>query len=241
MQTLEVIYSDDRRHPAHDQAVLARVDALARYLNWNKYDPTGNGVHAKRCWAKAYDRFNRMQKDPAWWQLSCPRQFAIANPSGIIPNYKAPEPFGSPLPKHDIDVEKLRVELKRRLCSASLSKKDVTLIKNALQNYSEIGPNIELLLLWVGLYENHKALEKIARGNLKDHGWEYSGVEDFDPSDAELSKKHGLDEKTVSAIRRAMYILLRKRKGAPSKMNPRRSLLTLGIRADDSRSQSLAA
>jgi hypothetical protein len=29
----EVIYPFERRHPAHDATVLARVDALARYLN----------------------------------------------------------------------------------------------------------------------------------------------------------------------------------------------------------------
>jgi len=230
----EVIYGFDRRHPAHDASVLARVDALARYLNWGKYDPTAEEKRAKACWAKAYDRFKRMQKDPGWWQLSCPRQFAIANPEGVIPNYKEPEPFGSPLSKHDIDLEKIRAELKSRLDTTLLCAEDVALIRKALV----VGPPlkspayINLVCLWMKLYNDHKRLEKIARGNLKGHGWEYSSADEFNPSDAELGRSYGLDEKTIGAFRRGLYLLLRKRKGAPSKMNPWRSFRAIGISTD---------
>ena len=201
----EVIYALERRHPAHDATVLARVDALARYLNWGKYDPTGEGKRAKACWAKAYDRFRRMQKDPGWWQQSCHRQFAIANPEGVIPNYKEPEPFGSPLPKHHIDLEKLRAELKSRLSAARLSEEDVALIREALTHAKQRPPNdpayANLVCLWIALYEDHKALEKIAKGNLKGHGWEYSSADKFNRSDAELSRAEGIDERTVGAVR----------------------------------------
>jgi hypothetical protein len=233
----EVIYAFDRRHPAHDASVLARVDTLARYLNWGKYDPTGEGKRAKACWAKAYDRFRRMQKDPGWWQLSCPRQFAIANPEGVIPNYQEPEPFGSPLPKHPIDLEKLRAELKSRLSATRLSENDVALIRKVLTQACEQRPlnnpaHINLVCLWIALYEDHKALEKIAKGNLKGHGWEYSSADEFNRSDAELSRAEVIDERTVGAVRRGLYLLLRKRKGAPSKMDPWRSFRAIGISAD---------
>jgi hypothetical protein len=231
----EVIYAFDRRHPAHDASVLARVDALARYLNWGKYNPTGEGKRAKQCWADAYGRFVRMQKDPGWWQMSCPRQFAIANPDGIIPNYKEPEPFGSPLPKHDIDLEKIRAELKSRLDTASLCEEDVALIRKALVVEPPLKSlaYINLVCLWMKLYNDHKKLEKIARGNLKGHGWEYSSADEFNPSDAELSCSYQLDEKTIGAFRRGLYVLLRKRKGAPSKGNPWHSFRTIGILPDE--------
>ena len=227
-----MIYAFDRRHPAHDATVLARVDALARYLNWGKYDPTGEGKRAKACWAKAYDRFRRMQKDPGWWQQSCPKQFVIANPEGVIPNYKVPEPSGSPLPKHDIDVEKVRAELKSRLGLASLPEEDVALIREALVHAYEHPAHINLVCLWIRLYEGHKALESIAKGDLKGHGWQYSSADDFNPSDAELSRAYHIDERAVAALRRGLYTLLRKRKGTPSKMNPWHSFGAIGILTD---------
>ena len=233
----KVTYAFERCHPAHDAIVLARVDALARYLNWGKYDPTGEGKRAKKCWAKAFDRFRRMQKDPGWWQVSCPRQFVIANPEGILPNYKAPEPFGSPLPKHDIDLEKVRAELKSRVRAASLSEEEVALIREALARACEQRPlnnpaYINLVCLWLHLYENHQALKKLAKGNLKDHGWEYSSADEFNPSDAELGRTYQLDERTVAALRRGLYLLLRKRKGALSKGNPWHSFRAIGISMD---------
>jgi hypothetical protein len=44
------------------------------------------------------------------------------------------------------------------------------------------------------LYEDHKSLEKIAKGNLKGHGWEYSSADEFNRSDAELSRAEGIDD-----------------------------------------------
>jgi hypothetical protein len=227
----EVIYAFDRRHPAHDASVLTRVDALARYLNWGKYDPTGEGKRARACWAKAYDKFRRMQKDPGWWQQSCPRQFAIASPEGVIPNYKEPEPFGSPLPKHDIDFEKVRAELKSRLSATSLSEEDVEVIRRVLTHSRENRP-LKLVSLWLALYKGHKALERIANGNLKGHGWGYSSADDFNPPDGELSRAYQIDERAVAAVRRGLYLLLRKRKGAPPKMNPWHSFRAIGILTD---------
>jgi hypothetical protein len=232
--TSNVIYPIERCHPGHSTTVLARVDALARYLNRGKYDPTGEGVRPRKCWAKAYDRFRRIQRSPGWWQLFCPGQFAIANPNGeLIPNYKDPEPFGSPMPKGHIDVSKVLAELKSQISQASLSPRDVRLIKEALKRAREDrSSHTNLVLLWVGLYDDYRALKRIAQGNLKDHGWEYSSADEFKPSDPELSASSRIDEKTVAAIRRGMYFMLRKRKGAPSKFDPTASFRAIGIEAE---------
>lgn len=228
-----VIYPSERCHPAHSSTVLARVDELARYLNRRKYDPTGHGVRPRKCWAKAYDRFSRMQRSPGWWQLFCPRQFAIANPTGeVIPNYKDPEPFGSPLPKERIDVKKIQAELRSRINRASLSPRDVELIKTVLKRARQDRSfHTKLVCLWIALYDDYRALKKIANGNLKDHGWEYSSADEFKHSDAHLSLSSSINEKTVAAIRRGMYLMLRRRKGAPSKFDPQASFRAIGIEA----------
>src|SRR5262245_31765686 len=82
----------NRNHPAHTEAVLAKVDALALYINRGKYDPTGEGKRAKNCWYKAYDRFLRMQRSRWWWEMNCPIQLAIVDAvGGDIVNYKVPD------------------------------------------------------------------------------------------------------------------------------------------------------
>jgi hypothetical protein len=241
--TSNVTYPSERCHPAHSQDVLIRVDALARYLCWNKYDPTGDGKRARNCWAKAYDRFSRMQRSPHWWKLSCPRQFAIANPTGeVTSNYKDPEPFGSPLTKEPIDIEEIRAELKTQIGQTSLSPRDIRLIKGALKRSHEGSPfDNKLIVLWVALYEDYTALKRIANGNLKDHGWEYSSADEFKHSDAQLSLSCGIDEKTVAAVRKGMYFMLRRRKGAPSKSDPQASFRAIGIEAESDQAVKDAA
>ena len=178
-------------------------------------------------------RISRLSRQSSLLLLSIVSLFSLSI-GGVHQRDGSSDPFGSPLPKHHIDLEKVRAELKSRLDTTSLCAEDVALIRKALV----VGPPlkspayINLVCLWMKLYNDHKRLEKIARGNLKGHGWEYSSADEFNPSDAELGRSYELDEKTIGAFRRGLYLLLRKRKGAPSKGNPWHSFRAIGISTD---------
>lgn len=216
----------DRSHPGHTDLIRARLDELVRHISKGKCDPTHPGKRAKAWWAKAYSHFLNMQVNGDWWKQHQPQQYAIIHPEGGEPlDYRELNVAYPSLPKHDINVGKVRAALTARITGATVSPEDVKHIKAYLasdERYFEWP-------LWSDLCRNYKALQRIASGKLDGHGTEFSGASDFDPSVEELAAQYNLSASTVAALLSGLYVLVREQPAVWSESNPVISFRAIGI------------
>jgi hypothetical protein len=221
----EPIQPNDRNHPGHGDLIRARVDELVRHISRGKCDPAHPGKRAKTWWAKAYGRMVNMQSNAEWWKENQPKQYAIIHLEGGEPlNYRELDVAYAFIPKHKINVKKVLADLTARIESAALSAEDLKRISDHLGSDRELVADI-----LSELYRNYTRLKRIASGNLEGHGTEYSSASKFDPSIREMSAEYDLDPATISALRKALYVLVREDKF--EERNPVRALKTIGISA----------
>lgn len=88
-QGYTLVKPEEREHPAHTEELLARIDALARYLGRDNYEPTSSHKakrkRAHRLWTDAYKNFQAMLRDPKWWSVNARNQYPIVFPPNATP------------------------------------------------------------------------------------------------------------------------------------------------------------
>ena len=220
------IQPNRRNHPGHTDLIRARVDGLVRYLSHGKCDPAHPGKRARDWWAKAYGHLIKMHASPAWWKANQPKQYAIIYPEGGEPlDYRELNVAYLSLPKHPINVEKMRAELTTRIRSATLSPADMVQIRGYLRSYDRDND----WPLWWDLVENYRVLQRIANGKLEGHSTEFGGASDFDPSLKELAAEYDLEVAMVSALRKGLYLLVRENIATLSERDPVKAFRTIGV------------
>ena len=92
-----LVKANEREHPAHSDTVVKRIDALARYLGRDNYEPSsshkGKRKRARRLWKSAYSNYQAMLREPDWWRVNAHNQWPI-----MFPPDDAPLPAAAPDP-----------------------------------------------------------------------------------------------------------------------------------------------